>query len=112
MQTLLDTNIQLDPHTRHARGLPVHYGFLAIKYTTVCLGCGTGFAGGGVGMAAVVATANYDVGHVQVAGWGHFSKVNDALSTPQRPVSKMSPSSYHVQPFTHVVMHSEVGNQI
>lgn len=40
MQTLLDTNIQLDPHTRHARGLPVHYWFLAIKYTAVCLGCG------------------------------------------------------------------------
>lgn len=43
MQTLLDTNIQLDPHTRHARGLPVHYGFLAIKYTAVCLGRGAGF---------------------------------------------------------------------
>lgn len=49
MQTLLDTNIQLDLHTRHARGLPVHYGFLAIKYTAVCLGCGKEVTGGGVG---------------------------------------------------------------
>lgn len=49
MQTLLDTNIQLDPHTRHAGGLPVHYGFLTIKYTAVCLGCGREATGGGVG---------------------------------------------------------------
>lgn len=54
MQTLLDTNIQFDPHTRHARGLPVHYGFLAIKYTAVYLGFGRGVARGGVGMVAVV----------------------------------------------------------
>lgn len=107
MQTLLDTNIQLDPHTRHARVLPVHYGFLAIKYTAVCLACRRGVAGGGVGMVAVVvtcacsarATANDDVGHVQVGGWGHFTKVNGALFTPQRQVSKASPSSYNVQPF-------------
>lgn len=26
MQTLLDTNTQLNPHTRHAQGLPVHCG--------------------------------------------------------------------------------------
>lgn len=31
MQTLLDTNIQLNPHTRHAQGLPVHCGFSDYK---------------------------------------------------------------------------------
>lgn len=30
IQTLLDTNIQLNPNTRHAQGLPVHYGFPTI----------------------------------------------------------------------------------
>lgn len=31
MQTLLDTNVQLNPHTRHAQGLPVHWGFSDFK---------------------------------------------------------------------------------
>lgn len=31
MQTLLDTNTQLNPHTRHAQGLPVHCGFSDYK---------------------------------------------------------------------------------
>lgn len=42
IQTLLDTNIQLNPNTRHAQGLPVHYGFLTVKRTAVSLGCEKG----------------------------------------------------------------------
>lgn len=62
-------------------------------------GGGRGVAGGGVGMADVVncvcsssPTANDDGGHGQMGGWGHFSKVNGALFTPHRRVSKVSPS--------------------
>lgn len=49
MQTLLDTNIQLNLYTRHAQGLPVHYGFLTIKQPAACLGSEKGVTGGGVG---------------------------------------------------------------
>lgn len=49
MQTLLDTNIQLNPYTRHAQGLPVHYGFLTIKQAAACLGCEKDVTGEGVG---------------------------------------------------------------
>lgn len=79
MQTLLDTNIQLDPHARHARGLPVHYGFLAMKYTAVCLACGRGVAGGGVGMAAGVTWA-CSTSPTSKNDAGHLSKVNGAFS--------------------------------
>lgn len=68
------------------------------------LGGGGGVAGGGVRMATVVTcvfstsrTADDDAGHVQVGGWGHFSKV---LYKLLRRISKVSPSSYDVQPFT------------
>lgn len=55
MQTLLDTNIQLNPYTRHVLGLPVHYGFLTIKQGATCLGCEKDVAGEGVkGMAVVL----------------------------------------------------------
>lgn len=49
MQTLLDTNIQLYLYTRHAQGLPVHYGFLTIKQAAACLGSEKGVTGEGVG---------------------------------------------------------------
>lgn len=49
MQTLLDTNIQLNLYTRHAQGLPVHYGFLTIKQAAACLGSEKGVTGGGFG---------------------------------------------------------------
>lgn len=49
IQTLLDTNIQLNPNTGHAQGLPVHYGFPTTKQTAVSLGCGEDVTGGGVG---------------------------------------------------------------
>lgn len=86
MQTPLDTNVQLDPQTRHAWGLPAHYECLAIKYTAVRLGCERGAAGGGAGMAVVVTcvcisrcTSNNGGGHVQVGGWGRFSNVLHSL---------------------------------
>lgn len=37
IQTLLDTNIQLKPNTRHAQGLPVHYGFLTMRRAAACV---------------------------------------------------------------------------
>lgn len=89
MQTLLDTNFQLDPHTRHAQGLPVHYGFLTIKYTAV-------WVVEGRLQVEVLEWRRLSLVYVQLAPplmmmWDMFRwvvdislKVNGALSIPQR----------------------------